>query len=84
VDPITSGDAADPRGSKLGGPALLLPGEPWPRCPGCDRHMLLFIQIALDELPAEQPIAGAGLLQLFGCVTPTTKRPSMIGARTRG
>jgi hypothetical protein len=54
--------------SKFCGAALLLPGEEWPVCPGCEQPMRLFVQLDLATVPAEldHPIR-EGMLQLFYC-----------------
>lgn len=56
--------------SKFCGAALLLPGEEWPVCPGCEQPMRLFVQLDLATLPAEldHPIR-EGMLQLFYCTS---------------
>jgi hypothetical protein len=54
--------------SKFCGAALLLPGEAWPVCPGCDQPMRLFVQLDLATLPAELPHPHReGMVQLFYC-----------------
>jgi hypothetical protein len=54
--------------SKWCGAALLLPGEAWPVCPGCDRPMRLFVQLDLATLPADLPYPHReGMVQLFYC-----------------
>lgn len=43
-------------------------GEEWPLCPDCERPFQLFLQLNLDEMPAEiRKRHGSGILQLFGC-----------------
>jgi predicted DNA-binding WGR domain protein/uncharacterized protein YwqG len=54
--------------SKFGGTAWLAEGESWPHCGGCRRPMQLFLQLNLDQLPAELGRRfGEGLLQYFMC-----------------
>lgn len=50
--------------SKIGGFPYLRNAEDWPVCPSCNKHMQLFLQLNLAELPAQ---ASEGLLQLFYC-----------------
>jgi Domain of unknown function (DUF1963) len=56
--------------SKFCGAALLLPGEAWPACPGCDQPMRLFVQLDLAELPAALAHPHReGMVQLFYCTS---------------
>jgi hypothetical protein len=56
--------------SKFCGAALLLPGEPWPACPGCERPMHLFVQLDLATLPAGLRYPHReGMVQLFYCTS---------------
>jgi uncharacterized protein YwqG len=56
--------------SKFSGTPWLDEGEAWPQCPNCNRHLQLFLQLNLDELP--KPLMGKfgdGIIQLFYCTT---------------
>lgn len=54
--------------SKFCGTALLLPGEAWPVCPGCEQPMRLFVQLDLATLPPTLPYPHReGMVQLFYC-----------------
>jgi hypothetical protein len=60
--------------SKFCGTALLLPGEAWPVCPGCEQPMQLFVQLDLAELPAELAHPHReGMVQLFYCTNPNAQ-----------
>jgi uncharacterized protein YwqG len=50
----------------FGGSPSMAPGEPWPRCQGCNRWMQFFLQIPLASFPAGAS-RGDGTLQLFYC-----------------
>lgn len=52
--------------SKIGGLPYLRSKEDWPVCPNCQNHMQLFLQLNMEELPAEN---SPGLVQLFYCIT---------------
>lgn len=59
----------DDRGSRFNGAPFLAEGEAWPACTICAKPMPLFLQLNLDELPADYAGRfGAGVLQLFYCV----------------
>jgi hypothetical protein len=54
--------------SKYSGIPWLSPDEEWPVCQRCQRPLALFLQLNLDDLPAETGgMYGTGLLQLFYC-----------------
>ena len=54
--------------SKFCGTALLLPGEAWPVCPGCEQPMRLFVQLDLATLPPTLAYPHReGMVQLFYC-----------------
>lgn len=64
---VTAGDGPLDA-SKFSGMAWLNNGEEWPKCPNCNNHLQLFLQLNLDDLPP--PLAGKfgeGLIQLFYC-----------------
>ena len=56
-----------PAGSRFGGRPWLPNGVAWPVCPGCDKAMHLFCQLAVDTLPGDVPLPSGKLLQLFYC-----------------
>ena len=51
--------------SKIGGLPYLRSNEDWPSCPNCGRHLQLFLQLDLSQLP--KPVEEEGLVQLFYC-----------------
>ncbi len=51
---------------KMGGYPYLRDKNDWPTCPECVKHMQLFVQLNMEELPEQQ---GEGLVQLFYCTT---------------
>lgn len=55
--------------SKIGGYPYLRNAEDWPKCPNCQKHMQLFVQLNMKQLPEQQD---HGLIQLFYC---TSKEP---------
>ncbi|HET6559793.1 MAG TPA: DUF1963 domain-containing protein [Prolixibacteraceae bacterium] len=55
--------------SKIGGFPYLRIAEDWPKCPNCQKHMQLFLQLNLEHIPERKDI---GLIQLFYC---TSKEP---------
>lgn len=66
--PIVRGGEGPAAGSKFGGTPWTEPNAPWPACGCCKKPLPLFLQICLDELPAELGHRyGSGLLQLFYC-----------------
>lgn len=56
--------------SKIGGFPYLRNADDWPVCPNCQKHMHLFLQLNLEQLPEQTE---RGLIQLFYC---TTKEPN--------
>lgn len=52
--------------SKIGGFPYLRHETDWPVCPNCNKHMQLFLQLNLDDLPERKE---DGLVQLFYCTT---------------
>lgn len=50
--------------SKLGGYPYLRHKLDWPKCPNCQKHMQLFLQLNLNSLPQNSK---KGFLQLFYC-----------------
>jgi hypothetical protein len=68
--PVTeAGDGPD-TASKFSGTPWLCSGESWPACLRCGAPMALFLQLNLATLPAEiRGELGAGLLQMFYCVS---------------
>ncbi|MCO6360659.1 DUF1963 domain-containing protein [Roseivirga pacifica] len=52
--------------SKIGGLPYIRNVNDWPVCPNCKKHMQLFIQLNLNELPINKD---NGLAQLFYCTT---------------
>ncbi len=52
--------------SKIGGFPYLRNKSDWPKCPNCEKHMQLFLQLNLKELPENKK---QGLIQLFYCTT---------------
>jgi hypothetical protein len=66
--PRTREGDGPPTASKFCGTALLLPGEPWPQCPGCAQPMRLFVQLDLATLPSALALPHReGMVQLFYC-----------------
>lgn len=55
--------------SKIGGFPYLRNTEDWPQCPNCQKHMQLFVQLNLEQIPEQKD---KGLIQLFYC---TSKEP---------
>lgn len=55
--------------SKFGGFPYLRNADDWPKCPNCQKHMQLFVQLNQEQLPERQD---KGLIQLFYC---TSKEP---------
>lgn len=55
--------------SKIGGFPYLRNIEDWPKCPNCQKHLQLFLQLNLEQLPERKD---SGLIQLFYC---TSKEP---------
>lgn len=55
--------------SKIGGFPYLRDAEDWPKCPNCQKHMQLFLQLNLEHIPERKD---HGLIQLFYC---TSKAP---------
>lgn len=54
--------------SKFAGTPWLGASEEWPVCPNCGRHIQLFLQLNLAQLPeAARGEYGEGLIQLFYC-----------------
>ncbi|MEO1515823.1 MAG: DUF1963 domain-containing protein [Bacteroidota bacterium] len=49
---------------KIGGYPYLRHENDWPICPSCQKHMQLFLQLNLTDLPERE---GTGLVQLFYC-----------------
>lgn len=69
--PITSeNDQTFSDQSKIGGFPYLRNDQDWPVCPNCQKHMQLFLQLNLEQLPERND---KGLIQLFYC---TTKDPN--------
>jgi len=66
--PITTHGDDIPTASKYGGLPWLQEGEVWPCCNVCQRPRYVFLQLNLQELPAElgKP-SGNGLIQFFYC-----------------
>jgi len=55
--------------SKFCGIPWTVPYAPWPECGHCHQPLQLFLQLDLDDLPAElDQTYGDGLLQLFYCI----------------
>lgn len=52
--------------SKIGGFPYLRNEDDWPQCPNCTKHMQLFLQLNLKDLPEKKD---DGLIQLFYCTT---------------
>ncbi len=52
--------------SKIGGFPYFRNENDWPKCPSCEKHMQLFLQLNLQELPENKK---QGLIQLFYCTT---------------
>lgn len=52
--------------SKIGGLPYLRSEQDWPRCPNCNKHLQLFLQLDLSELPERK---SDRLLQLFYCTS---------------
>ena len=52
--------------SKIGGFPYLRNDVDWPQCPNCSKHMQLFLQLNLEDIPEKQE---QGLVQLFYCTT---------------
>lgn len=50
--------------SKIGGLPYLRNTEDWPVCPNCKKHMQLFLQLNMSEIPEKK---ATGLVQLFYC-----------------
>lgn len=78
----------DAQRSRLGGPGLLPPGEPWPRADG-DRPLSFLAGLDLAEAPDAAPLPSAGWLLFFadlgdddggGLIEPTVCGP---GAKAR-
>lgn len=61
---IGEGAATFDAKSKMGGYPYLRNEEDWPRCPNCNNHMQLFIQLSMSQLPEKK---SEGLVQLFYC-----------------
>ena len=56
--------------SKFAGQPLLVGDESHPVCPNCERPLQLFLQLNLDDLPAEiKDEYGEGIVQLFYCTS---------------
>jgi uncharacterized protein YwqG len=55
--------------SKIGGFPYLRDADDWPKCPNCQKHMQLFLQLNLEHIPDR---IDNGLIQLFYC---TSKEP---------
>lgn len=69
--PITSdNDPTFSDQSKIGGFPYLRNDQDWPVCPNCQKHMQLFLQLNLAQLPQRQD---TGLIQLFYC---TSREPN--------
>lgn len=51
--------------SKIGGFPYLRNEEDWPKCPNCKKHMQLFVQLNMQELPNMNM---DGVAQLFYCI----------------
>ncbi len=72
--PIVEEGDGDLTESKFSGMAYLELGETWPECKVCHQPMQLFMQLNLDELPAElKNEFGPGILQLFYCTNTQTQ-----------
>jgi uncharacterized protein YwqG len=71
--PIVSDQEGRADASKFSGIPWLNGAEEWPRCSNCDKHLQLFLQLNLRELP-EVLLGdfGDGIIQLFYC---TSQRP---------
>ena len=68
--PVTADGDGPATASKFSGLPWLVEGETWPACPRCGKPMALFLQLDLSSLPEELGgVLGAGLLQLFYCVS---------------
>lgn len=52
--------------SKIGGFPYLRNAEDWPQCPNCQKHLQLFVQLNLEQLPERKD---QGLIQLFYCTS---------------
>lgn len=52
--------------SKMGGYPYLRSEEDWPKCPGCKKHLHLFVQLNERDLPERNE---KGIIQLFYCVS---------------
>lgn len=55
--------------SKIGGFPYLRNADDWPTCPNCQKHLQLFVQLNLEQIPERKD---NGLAQLFYC---TSKEP---------
>lgn len=67
--PVVEAGDGPATASKFCGTPWTGPDAPWPNCGHCRQPLQPFLQLDLDDLPAElgQPF-GTGLLQLFYCV----------------
>jgi len=55
--------------SKLGGYPFLRNENDWPLCPNCKKHMPLFLQLNLNDVPTKEEDS---VIQLFYCTTHET------------
>jgi uncharacterized protein YwqG len=66
--PVIENGDGPATGSKFSGTPWVGPDAPWPECGLCKQPLQLFLQLNLDDLPAELgQCFGTGLLQLFYC-----------------
>ena len=63
--------------SKMGGFPFLHREEDWPKCPNCQRHMQLFLQLNLKGIPERRQ---DGLLQFFYCTSKTPNCEELLQA----
>lgn len=72
--PVTSSkEASFSQESKFGGYPYLRNEKDWPICPGCMKHMTLFLQLDRRNLPERK---STKVLQLFYCIT---QKPILFG-----
>lgn len=68
--PLVTDQEGRQDGSKFSGMPWLNGTEEWPRCPNCHKHLQLFLQLNLYDLPTVLlGEFGDGIIQLFYCTS---------------
>lgn len=66
IPKVSPGPSEFSEHSKIGGLPYLRSEKDWPKCPNCKKHLQLFLQLNLSEIPEKK---SDGLLQFFYCTS---------------